>query len=232
MNDFHTLLPENLYHSYIVEADPEIIAPILLEYLRERGDIDDTNLDVLYQLYDSFTFNDCSLIKEWHSKLGVTSKFRVCIIGTKFINSEAERALLKILEEPATKTHFFIVIPNAQVLLDTILSRAHVVRVLNSQNTNQIKNAKEFLLLNTNERIEYISQIIKKNKDNENSGGLRSDAIELINGIESIIHSKFLKDKTNKDTKFMLEELEKCRQYLGTPGASVKMILEHIALVI
>ena len=232
MNDFHALLPQNLYHSYIVEADPESTAPILLEHLRERGDIDDTNLDVLYQIYDSFTFNDCSLIKEWHSNLGVTSKSRVCIIGTKFINSEAERALLKILEEPAVRTHFFIIVPNAQVLLDTILSRAHVLRLSNSRNITNDKNAEMFISMNTNNRIEHISQIIKKNKDNENSGGLRSDAIELINGIERITHRELQKDKTNKELLFILEELKKGREYLGTPGASVKMILEHIALVI
>ena len=232
MNDLYTLLPQNLYHSYIIEADPEATAPILLAHLKERGDIDNTNLDVLYQLYDSFTFNDCSLVKEWHSKLGVTSKSRVCIIGTKFINSEAERALLKILEEPAIRTHFFIVVPNAQVLLDTILSRAHVIRLSNTRNIVNNKNAETFISLSANDRIEHISQIIKNNKDNENSGGLRYDAIDLINGIEKVIHDRFLKDKTNKEYRFILEELEKGRQYLGTSGASVKMILEHIALVI
>lgn len=232
MNDFHALLPQNLYHSYIVEADPEATAPMLLAHLRERGDIDDTNLDVLYQIYDSFTFNDCALIKEWHSNLGVTGKSRVCIIGTKFINSEAERALLKILEEPALHTHFFIIVPNAQVLLDTILSRAHVVRLSNQNESVLLKNAERFMSLSMSDRIEYISQIIKNNKDNENSGGLRSDAIELINGIEKVIHDRLIKDKKNPETQFILEELGKGREYLGTPGASVKMILEHIALVI
>jgi DNA polymerase III delta prime subunit len=232
MNDLSKLFPENLYHSYIVEADPETACPVLLEYIKERGDIEGGSPDLLYQLYDSFTVGDCVLIKEWHSNRGITGGKRICIIGTKFINHEAEKSLLKLLEEPATNTHFFIVVPNSSVLLDTIRSRAHVVKISSELNLSDNKNAGNFLKKSSTDRIEQISEIIKKNKDNENSGGLRSEAIELINNLEKITHQKLKTDKKNLEILFALEELQKAREYLGTPGASTKMILEHIALVI
>jgi len=232
MNSLHTLFPENLYHSYIVESNPETTVQVLLDYLIERGEIDKASPDVLCQSYDAFSMDDCALIKEWHNKMGVTGGKRICILGTKFINREAERALLKMIEEPAINTHFFIIVPNASVLLDTILSRAHVVKISNSESDNMNKEAKKFVSQTPADRIEYIAEIIKKNKDNDNSGGLRSDAIELINGIEQIMHKRMVDDKNNKDIEFILTELQNCRQFLGTGGASVKMILEHIALVI
>ncbi|MFA5792229.1 MAG: hypothetical protein WC884_04340, partial [Candidatus Paceibacterota bacterium] len=65
-----------------------------------------------------------------------------------------------------------------------------------------------------------------------NSGQLRYYATSFVNEIESIIYQKFKKDRNNEKIKFTLGELQKSREYLGTPGASVKMILEHLALVI
>jgi hypothetical protein len=73
--------------------------------------------------------------------------------------------------------------------------------------------------------------MIKEFKDNENSGGLRHRSISLINGIERIIYKKWKTDLNNENYKFILNELKDCRGYLSTPGSSVKMILEHIALI-
>lgn len=232
MNIFNKLLPVDLYHTYIVEGDPSQMGPLLLEYLYKNKHIEKGGSDLLYQTYDSFTVNDSAQVKEWHSNKGVTDGKRVCVIATKFINHEAEKSLLKMLEEPATNTHFFIIIPNASVLLDTIRSRAHVVTAENDENIAKNSNAKSFLASSPKDRIEYVAEVIKKNKENEGSGGLRSEAIELIDGIERIIYQKLKTEKNKKQIQFVLGELSSAREYLGTPGASVKMILEHIALVI
>ena len=77
-----------------------------------------------------------------------------------------------------------------------------------------------------------IAEIIKEHKDNDGSGMLRFKAIELINGLEKILHEKFKLNKNDKNLHFILKELATMREYLQTPGASVKMILEHIALVL
>ena len=51
-------------------------------------------------------------------------------------------------------------------------------------------------------------------------------------GLEKILHEKFRLNKSDKNLQFVLGELGAMREYLQTPGASVKMILEHIALVL
>ena len=232
MHELSDLFPVDLYHTYIVEADPINTTPVLLEYLYGRGEIIQGSSDLLCQTYDSFTVSDSAVVKEWHSQKGVTEGKRVCIIATKFINQEAEKSLLKMLEEPAPNTHFFIIIPNASILLDTIRSRAHIVKFDSSENKPKDKDAHSFIASNKNERIEYITEMIKRNKESVGSGGLRSEAIELINGIERAFHLKLKTQKENKEVQFILEELSSAREFLGTPGASVKMILEHIALVI
>jgi hypothetical protein len=229
MNIFKNLLPHNLYHTYIIESDSDITVPSLLEYLESTGSMNKNSADMLCQNYDAFSVEDSLKIKEWHLERGIEDKKRICIINTKFINNDAERTLLKILEEPASNTHFFIIVPNASVLLDTIKSRAHVIRLSNETSGNN--NAEKFIKSSIAERLKTIEQIIAEHKDSDNSGGLRHEAISLINGIEKTIYQKWKSDK-EPNFNFILDELSKSRECLSIPGASVKMVLENIALVI
>ena len=226
MSSISALFPKDLYHSYIVEGDPEVTTFSLREQLEAQS------ADVLCQVYDSFTIEDGRKIKEWHSERGTSDGKRICIIGAKFINHDAERTLLKIIEEPQEGTHFFIVVPNSQMLLDTIVSRAHVVKVDKEENTLSKKDALEFYKSTPKDRIDLVADMIEENKDNIGSGGLRFSAIKLINDLERIVYAQFQNDKNNKEIKFTLGELNKAREYLALPGASVKMILEHISLVL
>jgi len=232
MDKFKQLFPENLYHSYVIEGNPEQTVYLLREFLEFRGDINKQSGDVMVNLYDSFAILDSQRVKEWHQNKSIDQKKKICIIGTKFINREAEQTLLKIIEEPKENTHFFIVVPDSSLLLDTILSRVHLIKNIEDENPDQNNFAQEFLFLNPAARIDKVADIIKEFKDSENSGGLRHKAINLINGLESIFYKKWKTDVNNENIKFVLNELKNCRDFLSTPGASVKMILEHIALMI
>ena len=232
MNSLQNLFPKELYHSYIVEGDPESLAISLRALLEERGDINAHSSEVLCQTYDAFTIDDSRKIKEWHSEKGDSEHKRICIIGTKFINHDAERTLLKIIEEPQVGTHFFIIVPNSLILLDTILSRAHLVKAHSEANPVLVKDAQLFYKSKPKDRIELVAELIEEHKDSEGSGSLRFSAISLVNDLEKIVYDKFKNDNKNVEIKFALGELAKARDYLSLPGASVKMILEHISLVL
>jgi DNA polymerase III delta prime subunit len=232
MDTFQKLFPQNLYHSYVVEGDPEATGNLLLEFLKVRKEIEEESPDVLFQIYESFSMDSASGIKNWHSKKGIGKGKKICIIATKFINREAEQTLLKIIEEPTNNTHIFIVIPDSSVLLSTILSRVHVVKTKQQSDKDLQKLAATFVLSSTKVRIDEVAKIIKENKDEESSGQLRFYATTFVNELENIFYQKFKKNRTDKKTQFILSELQKARGYLSTPGAAVKMILEHLALMI
>lgn len=231
-NMFEKLFPKNLYHSYIIEGEPELTAKELLKFLEVRGEVESGSPDILCQIYESFTMENSGEIKDWHSKLGITEGKRICILATKFINREAEQTLLKIIEEPAEKTHFFIIVPDKSILLDTIISRTHVIKIEQSNSKDIKREVVDFISSKPAERVNTVALIIKNNKDEENSGQLRFYATSFVNELENIFYQKFKKDINNKETQFILGELQKSREYLSTSGASAKMILEHLALII
>lgn len=234
MDIFEKLFPQNLYHSYAVEGDPVETAEALLSFLEIRGEIEKSSSDLLFQNYESLSMDDIPQIKNWHNRLGLGKGKKICILATKFINREAEQALLKIIEEPTEKTHFFIIVPDSSLLLPTILSRVHVVKtkLLKEDNSNIKEAAKFFLAYSLKDRIDHVALIVKNNKEVENSGALRHYATSLVNELEAQIYLKFKKNKKDENLQFILEELAKSRGYLSTPGASVKMILEHLALIL
>lgn len=232
MNNFEQLFPQDLYHSYIIEAEGEEITSDLLQFLEDRGEIENNSADVLCQSYEAFTMDDSLEIKEWHSRRGITDGKKICIIATKFINREAEQTLLKIIEEPGENTHFFIIVPDSSVLLPTIISRTHTVKVEKQKDLEIQREAVNFIKSEPKERVDIVASIIKENKDEESSGKLRFYATSFVNEIESIFYKRFKENINDKNIKFILDELQKSRGYLSTPGASVKMILEHLALII
>ncbi len=232
MIDFDKLFPKVLYHSYVVEGNVEDDGQSILGFLVSRGETELNNPDLYFKKYESLNIKDIKDIKEWHSNKGLGKSKKICIISTKFINREAEQSLLKIIEEPGENTHFFIIVPNSSVLLSTILSRVHVVKIESESNLGIKKEVIDFIKLSKKDRIDKVAIFIKENKEEESSGALRYFAISFINEIESIFYKEFKKDINNKETQFILEELQKARGYLSISGASVKMILEHLALVI
>lgn len=232
MDIFEKLFPQDLYQSYVIEGDPQVDSLSLLNFLEVRGEIEKGSPDVLYQVYESFTINDSKEIKDWHSRKGISNSKKVCIIATKFINREAEQALLKMIEEPGVNTHFFIIIPDSSALLPTIISRTHTVKIEQRKDIEIQKEVINFIKSTPKERIDIVAFIIKDNKDEESSGKLRHFATLFVNGLESIFHKRFKENINDEKVKFVLGELQKARGYLSTPGASVKMILEHLSLVI
>lgn len=226
-NIFQQLFPKDLYHSYVIEGHLENTAEELFSFFKENN-----NTNIFFQKYEALTIDNSREIKFWHNERSVDDKKKICIIATKFINPEAEQALLKIIEEPTTNTHFFIIIPDTNLLKDTIISRVQLIKAPKFNNQDQKKFVNNFISLSIKERLEKILLIIKEHKDEDNSAKLRDYAISFINELENIFYDKFKNDKMNKKISTILDELQKSRYYLSKSGSSVKMVLEHLALMI
>jgi DNA polymerase III delta prime subunit len=230
MNDIFSL-PEDLHHAYVIEGDPTRVPEMVRRILEERGVIAPASSDVICVSYDSFTVADGSSIRAWHTEKGAQGVKRICIIGAKNINFEAEHSLLKILEEPHENTHFFIVVQTSGQMLPTLLSRVHVLSFPLEEETTFRDYATIFINASPKDRIRMVAEMIKEHEGDETRGGVRYHATRLLSFIESHLSHSVSHPVTDPHLHFVFSEIAQAREYLKLSGSSPKMILEHISLI-
>lgn len=228
MNPFSNLIHMPMHHFYLVEGDIENAYTYLLDFLILNS-IEKENI-ALDEVYESIGVDQVSTIHEHHGERSSSVGKKIIIIRTKSINEIAEHALLKMCEEPTEDTIIFILIPSLSSVRGTLRSRAHIVNMPESVSTYN-KVAVEFLRANKNERIEMIAEIIAKHKDDDTSAPLRDTARVLVDALLTLLHKTY-KFPYSKNDQENLNHLIQAHKYLSTSGASVKMILEHLALML
>ncbi len=142
---------------------------------------------------------------------------RVLVIGAQSVGREAQNALLKIVEEPGEDVIFAFRVPQGS-FIPTLLSRLSEIEFETKK--KDVSDADAFLKANGVARSKLIEKIVK---DKE-----KQTAYELVCDIESILKSNMRESAT----RAALEEIAAMRSYLMDPSASIKMILEHLALVV
>ncbi|MDQ5971817.1 MAG: polymerase subunit delta [Patescibacteria group bacterium] len=230
MNTFEIKIGNNLFQTYFIECTQPNTKEDFLQFLLSQNIQIYANPNVLNEVYESFTIDNVRTLNAHHNEKSSNIGKKIFIIEALTINHEAHNALLKMFEEPTEDTHFFFLIPRVDTLPDTLKSRAHLIYEDHKENILGKELAIEFVTKSPSERMEIITGIIAKNKNTETSAPLRDEARRLLDACEYVIreNTKII----DKDSAWKLSELIKAKKYLSTPGASVKMILEHIALIV
>ena len=210
-----------LSHAYLIEGDRLSAKNDLIALLeKEHSFIFQSNPDAWSESFSTFTIDNAREIKELVSNKKISEGKRVFIIITESITREASNALLKTLEEPSEGTHFFIIVPTARKILPTILSRVRVVKH-KSEKQSSITSAEAFLKLSPADRIKKINSI---SSDLKKELIERSEVTALVESILKYIYIK--KDGKN------LEKQALAVSYARDQSASLKMILEYLALTV
>jgi DNA polymerase-3 subunit delta' len=140
------------------------------------------------------------------------------VIAVDQIGHNAQNALLKIAEEPPEHAHIVLIVQSEDMLLPTLLSR--FVRAESITAVGDMSVAEEFLKSTTAAR-QKINEKILKEKDSLTGK-------KLIRDLESI----FAKRGDLARYKDEISDLMKFRQYVEQRGASLKYMLEHLALTL
>jgi DNA polymerase III delta prime subunit len=197
---------KNINHAYISSAsDVEDIWHMLGENLSyyKKG-----NPDALELVLETFGVDESRALYDWSIRKpfagGKSDGRKVAVISAISITTEAQNALLKLFEEPAPHTHFFLMVPSSRMLLSTLLSR---VQILQSAELPVGKKGEEFLRGNISERFKIIAPIVKS-KD-------KSRARQLLYDLTRLSKS---------------EKVLEAERYLAGRSPSIKMILEYLAV--
>ncbi|MDD5357444.1 MAG: hypothetical protein PHS53_04850 [Candidatus Pacebacteria bacterium] len=219
---------DKLHHAYCIVGEREdVLAELLVFFEKELKVKTVGNPDFWRGKFDLFTVDDAEKLIEAQSKkaLQVGNKKIFLIIVNK-IQWQAQNKLLKVLEEPTLDTHFFLVISSTEGLLSTLKSRLFIINT-NGENKWE-KDAKEFLSSAKPKRLVSVKKMTDEISDEKKT---KADAISFLNAVESVLKEKVGTIKSKEDAR-SFEELIKFRSYLGDQSPSVKMILEHLALIL
>ena len=190
------------------------------------------NQDFFYNKYENLTIDDARNLKKMHESRPVSAKGKkIFIVVADNINAEAQNALLKLLEEPASYAHFFIIIPQMNLLLPTVRSRLHFINtdkvVTKNDDSNDLsEDVKKFLDAGKVKRLEIVKKVAEEiSKDKKT----KQYAIDFVNEVQRQIRS----DAQNlSKSALALEVTQLTLKYLNDRAPSVKMLLEYVSLSI
>lgn len=224
----------SIHHAYVFEGEKVDIVSGLLKFLEKDFGVETkNNPDFSYQEFETFTIDDGRALREMHGRRAISGK-KIFVISTQFVTIEAQNSLLKIFEEPSEGAHFFLIMPNTQVIIPTLRSRLVVVdratlyscgskadvgaEIYEAKNDSK-KMASKFLLVGAAERLSLVKNIIEE-KD-------KGKAIDFVSALEEILSVGLNAKKAD-----VLAEILIVKKYLHDRAPSVKLLLEHLCLFV
>lgn len=198
------------------------------------------NPDFYARKYETFTIDDARQIKAAaESRPVIVGGKKFFILEMNAITVEAQNAMLKLLEEPAEYTHFFLILPSAHLLLPTIKSRISFIETANAEHEviPLEKEAKALLAAPVAKRLDmvksFMDEITKEKRP-------KQDAIDLLGALEELVHEKTQVTTGGKSSisaglqknTTSLEAIMLARKYSTDRAPSLKMLLEYVAMSI
>lgn len=216
---------DNLFHAYCLVGDcSEIKNNLLVFFQKEMNFKTSGNPDFWSGDFDVFGVDDSRIIKERQLQKPTVYDKKIIVISANFVTEQAQNAMLKLFEEPIESTHLFLISPSSKNFIKTFKSRVVFLDSLVEEKSD-LSEAKSFLKASLRERLDFIKELIEKISDEKES---KIRVVNLLGLIEKLLLSK----SDVKESVFLLEEIEKARIYAGEQSPSLKMLLEHIALIL
>lgn len=225
-----------LHHAHIIEGVYESVAPLLVSALEKHLGIETTgNPDLSVMFYESFGVEEARELKGAQARAPFGER-NIFIIGVESFTQEAQNTLLKTFEEPTVGTHFFIIIPRAEMLLPTLLSRVLVVSGKSGTEDEAKVLAEKFV----DASLEYRFVIAKKMADKKDRETADRELFRrMLDHIERIMYSRTACESADSrlgrrtvSTSNIFREIFQAKTYLADRGSSPKMLLEHIAIIL
>lgn len=217
------------HHAYCIVGAEDAQLEIL-SFLKEKQGVSiQGNPDVFVRTYEILTIDDARELKDMHATRPFSSRGgdvarRFFVIVIRSITHEAQNALLKMLEEPNGYALFFIVIPSDESLLPTVRSRLYMVRTTRSDLVSATRSdlVRDFLASPLASRVAFADKLSADISDGKKP---KSAALEFCADLSKLLH-----DSGIEKNAAPLAAIARTESYLRDRAASVKQLLEYMAL--
>jgi DNA polymerase III delta prime subunit len=218
------------HHAFVIEAQIDEGVEVASGWVeRELGMAVLGNPDVVVVRFGLLSVADARLISKLASGSPFAGEYKAVIIAASRIYHEAQNALLKLFEEPPRGTYLFLSLPSLGGLLPTLRSRVTVLGE-SRQKLTIPESAEEFLKA-THEKRSAVIKKLTAGGDDEDRRENREEALALVNGIEMAAYAAMQKEK-GRDIAALLSDIAVLRGYLHDRSMPIRMILEHLSLVL
>ncbi len=214
---------DSLHHAYLLTGSDDAYVQAL-NFLSAHQITVSGSADVLYRAYDRLGIDDVVQIVERSITRPVDLPRRVVILSFADATTEAQNALLKVLEEPPAPSIFFIITPSPHTLLPTLRSR--LSEVAGAAAVPISNEAKQFAGASVEMRLDTIKEMLATKEDDE----VRTlmSITTLLNGVERMIATQL----AQPSMRHGLRSLYAAKRALTTPGAALKPMLEQLAILL
>ncbi len=225
----------NLHHAYCLVGVRDVVRNELHTFLANDLKMSvQGNPDIWNFVGDSLGIDESRTLKISHTDRAFASGGkRIFILSLNTMGHEAQNSLLKVLEEPVEGSHFFFILPTSKVLLPTLRSRMVIITHesfgAGDSQSDLAKSARDFIKGPLSARLEFAKGTAEKVSESLET---RAGVAEFISCLERELYALSKKKATEAKALSALKEVLLAKKYINDRSSSVKMLLEHTALML
>lgn len=215
---------KNLHHAYLVVGNANKGVPEVLAMLETRGIETKGNADILNTSFVEFGVDDARLLSRFAS-LRAVGDGKMIIVSWSRATTEAQNALLKVVEEAPGQTVFFFSVDTSGSALETLRSRTIEVEVsdenTHTEDSESVITARSFLSASFEERMKTVESFATKASKTQDRGPVR----DFVTALLQLVHSEGTSPAT-------LRDVLDAERYMKVQGSSIKTVLGHLAVTL
>jgi len=214
-------------HSFLIIAkNKSKAASYISDFLKEKKvnsiDIDQHSFEKAVGIEDVRNIQKKIILRPFKGKT------KAVVIDANFeITTQAQNALLKVLEEPPSNTIILVSVPKKELLLPTIISRCEIIELKEAQISLTDEDTLELniflnILLNgkIGDRLK-IAQDVSRNKD---------EAVLWLEKTSIFVRQKLIEDYNNPNYLNFLRQLQKTYTIVKSTNVNQRTALENLFL--
>jgi hypothetical protein len=151
----------NLHHAYLIEGDKDEIVPEIFSFCENIDIKTSGNPDFCHIMIDNFKIDEAFDLRAMSANKGFSSLKKIFLVCVNSFSLDAQNVLLKMFEEPIENTHFFLIVPDVNALLKTLVSRFYFISA-RSDLATEIEVGEKFIKMPLQKRIDFIKDLLPK----------------------------------------------------------------------
>ncbi len=234
----------NLHHAYLIEGACDEIVSEIIRFCESINIKTSSNPDFVNISIDNFKIDEAFDLRAMSTNKGFSVGKKIFVICVNSFSLDAQNVLLKMFEEPIENTHFFLIVPDVNSLLKTLVSRFYLISARQDL-AEEAKKAEKFIAMPLKDRIDFIKELLTMPEEEGGDMALdsvRSKALKFLNALEISLYNNFVKNFEHgrfhpedgvkwKNSLQSFLHFFKVREFLRMPGSSTKSLMESVALI-